>query len=117
MNIFFIYFLCFWILFWRAISGEVMYGLFLCLILYIAIYLRNKYSWADFGKFVPVFKISYFQFFYVIFKILYTNLEKLKLGSLVIEDKVFPYTLNVEWRKSVGKHFRNRTLNVTDCEN
>ena len=53
---------------------------------------------ADFGIFVPVFRNSYFQFFRVIFKILYTNLKKYRnLTHLAIVDKVFPYTLNVEW--------------------
>ena len=40
----------------------------------------------------------------------------MKFGSSTTEDKVFPYTFNVEWWKSVGKQFRNSTLNVTGCE-
>ena len=40
----------------------------------------------------------------------------MKFGSTAIEDKVFPYTLNVEWWKLVGKQFRNSVLNMTECE-
>ena len=40
----------------------------------------------------------------------------MKNGSKVIENKVFQYTLNVEWWKSVRKQFRNSALNVTGCE-
>ena len=51
-------------------------------------------------NFVHVLKNSYLHFFtfHVIFKILSVNLKKkLKFGSLAIEDKVFPYTLNIDW--------------------
>ena len=40
----------------------------------------------------------------------------MKFGSTAIEYKVFPYTLNVEWWKSVGKEFKNSVLNMTECE-
>ena len=68
--------------------------------------------------FVPVFKNSYFQFFSCNFQnFVYISLKKkLKFGSIKIEDKVFPCTLNVIWWKSVGKQFRNSALNVTGCE-
>ena len=40
----------------------------------------------------------------------------MKFVSIAIEDRVFPYGLNVEWWKSVGKQFRNSAMNVTGCE-
>ena len=121
MNIFFFNF---WILFLCVIPGEVIDELFyFCVCFYTLLFtLEINARLADFGNFVPVFINSYFHSFLLFscnFRNFVYNFEKKKkwnLTHLAIEDKVFPYTLNVEWWKSVGKHFRNRALNVTDCE-
>ena len=90
-----------------------MDGLFLCLILYIAIYLRNTYCWADLGNFVPVFKNSYFQFFHffhVIFQILRVykfEKKKLNLAQQVLKIIRYFHTL---WTLDGG----NRSVNTSE---
>ena len=94
---------------------------YFCVCLYTLLFtLKNKCYGADFGNFCSCFTkkniFNFFSFFSCNFQNFVHKFEKKMKCSIKVEDKVFQYTLNIEWWKSVGQQFRNSALNVTECE-